>query len=186
MVLKIQLKKPLEVIELHKTIDQENTSFKSWRRAHLHGPTWTVPSSHVCWEQRALLCPAGTGQLTSSPPLQEAGGSFPYQPLQPPRLWMRNRKLGEPHSAAQTNCALSFLIPSATLESPHTFEEGWRWTQSSNLPPLQQQERGCTSLRSFSKRRAGAERNRTAGKGQMWAMIIHLCQMLLITAAIKS
>ena len=45
MVLKIWLKTALEVVELHRTIDQENIYFKNWRRAHIHGLAWTVPSS---------------------------------------------------------------------------------------------------------------------------------------------
>lgn len=149
MVLKIQTKTALEVVELHRNTDQENIYFKDWKRAHVHGPTWTMPSSdHL----GALLSTAGTEHPM---PTTARGWGFLLLPAHQPRVWMRNgKKLGGGvgsggwHSAAQNSCALSFLSLCNTWESSHALplsEGGQRWTQSSNLLPLQQQDRGIES-----------------------------------------
>lgn len=137
-------------------------------------PPGPCPLLIICELSSPLL-----GQNDPSPPLQEAGASFPYQPTSLMCEWEMGRSWVDSTWLLRTIMLFPFSSLSLSLslcnawESSHVlplFEGGQRRTQSCNLPPLQQQEKGLTSLR---RRITRTERNRIAGKGQMWALIIH-------------
>ena len=133
-------------------------------------PRWSFVSSPLhCWDRTAISTAAGGWGLLPLPAHQ-------------PRTWVTGRSWGASTGLPKTIMLLPFTFlslspsPCNTWESSRAlplFEGGQRWTQSCSLPPLQQQERGLTGLRSCRRRIARTEKNRIAGKGQMWASIVH-------------